>query len=285
MAGAVNADAATITDPSYRVKPASVIAVAVPEPRPTHILAQEIPLDIRYEDDHLLVLDKPAGLVVHPAPGNPDGTLVNALLAHCGDSLSGIGGVRRPGIVHRIDKDTSGLLAVAKTDQAHAALAAQFARHSIERAYSAVIWGAPMPPEGTIDAEIGRSPRNRKKMAVVGRGKPARTHYRTERRLGLRAALIECRLETGRTHQIRVHCAHIGHSVIGDPNYGRRDATRLKGLTPDAAAFVRAFPRQALHASVIGFDHPIDGRKIYIESEIPNDINSLIDILIAPIVV
>ncbi len=276
--GAVNVGGATITDPSYRVKPGVEVVVTVPDAAPAHVEAQEIPLDIRYEDEDLLVLDKPAGLVVHPAPGHRDGTLVNALLAHCGESLSGIGGVRRPGIVHRIDKDTSGLLVVAKNDMAHASLADQFARHSIDRVYSAVVWGSPTPGEGTIDGNIGRSHRNRKKMAVLAepRGKPARTHYAVEKRMGLRAALVQCRLETGRTHQIRVHCAHIGHPLVGDPLYGRVSAARLDGLGPDSADFVKRFPRQALHASVIGFDHPASGKAVRIESDLPNDIKMLI---------
>ena len=275
--GAVAVGAATITDPSYRVKQGVTVSVSVPDAADTHLEAQAIPLDIRYEDADLLVLDKPAGLVVHPAPGHHDGTLVNALLAHCGDSLSGVGGVRRPGIVHRIDKDTSGLLVVAKNDAAHAGLAAQFANHTIDRVYRAVVWGSPSPASGVIEGNIGRSPRNRKKMAVVEetRGKPARTHYEVEQRFGLRAALIACRLETGRTHQIRVHCTHVGHPLVGDPLYGRISAARLYGLGRGSAEFVRRFPRQALHASVIGFDHPKSGERIRIESKIPNDIIEL----------
>jgi 23S rRNA pseudouridine1911/1915/1917 synthase len=276
--GAVDAGGATVTDPSHRVKPGLPLTVTVPEAQSTHVEAQEIPLDIRFEDDDVLVVDKPAGLVVHPAPGHHDGTLVNALLAHCGDSLSGIGGVRRPGIVHRIDKDTSGLLVVAKNDAAHAALAEQFAHHTIDRTYTAVVWGSPTPPSGTMEGNIGRNPRNRKKMAVVAapRGKPALTHYKVLRQLALRAALIECRLETGRTHQIRVHCTHIGHPLIGDPLYGRRSAARLGDLTEAAAKMVGSFARQALHASVIGFDHPSGNGRIRIESDLPNDINLLI---------
>lgn len=275
--GAVTAGTETVTDPSYRVKSAVTLTVTVPEVQPTHILPQDIPLDIRYEDEDVLVLNKPAGLVVHPAPGHYDGTLVNALLAYCGESLSGVGGVRRPGIVHRIDKDTSGLLVVAKNDTAHTSLSEQFARHSIDRLYAAVVWGAP-DTEGTIEGNIGRSPRNRKKMAVVSdnQGKPARTHYTVVQRFGIRAALVECRLETGRTHQIRVHCTHIRHPLIGDPQYGRTSAARLDGLTPQSAAFIRQFPRQALHASVIGFDHPSSGERLRIECELPNDINELI---------
>ena len=276
--GAVAVGAITITDPSHRVKQGAVVRVSLPDAESSHIEAQAIPLDIRYEDADVLVLDKPAGLVVHPAPGHRDRTLVNALLAHCGNSLSGIGGVRRPGIVHRIDKDTSGLLVVAKNDEAHAGLAKQFAHHAIERMYRAVVWGSPTPATGTIDGNIGRSPRNRKKMAVVGesRGKPARTQYNVEQRFSLRAALIACRLETGRTHQIRVHCSHSGHPIIGDPLYGRLRVARLDGLEPNSAEFVRQFPRQALHACVIGFEHPRNGESVLIESDLPIDIQLLI---------
>ncbi len=276
--GAIMAGAETITDPSYRVKLGTTLTATVPDARPAHIEAQDIPLDISYEDDDVLVLNKPAGLVVHPAPGHSDGTLVNALLAHCGDSLSGVGGVRRPGIVHRIDKDTSGLVVVAKNDAAHAGLSEQFAQHTIERAYAAVIWGSPAVAEGAIEGNIGRNPRNRKKMAVVAapHGKPARTYYTIMQRFGLHAALIECRLETGRTHQIRVHCTHIGHALIGDPLYGRASAARLNRLAPRARAFVQHFPRQALHASVIGFDHPARDEKIRLEADLPSDIKELI---------
>ncbi|MBM3486412.1 MAG: RluA family pseudouridine synthase, partial [Alphaproteobacteria bacterium] len=224
--GRVAEGGTTIREPSRRVKPGEAFALDLPpaaEPVPQ---GEAIALDIVYEDDDLLVLDKPAGLVVHPAPGNPAGTLVNALIAHCGAGLSGIGGVRRPGIVHRLDKDTSGLMVVAKTDRAHQGLAGQFKAHSLARAYLAVVWGLPAPPTGTIEGAIGRDPRDRKRMAVVAgeRGKPALTRYRVLRRLGP-AALVECRLATGRTHQIRVHLAERGHPVVGDPLYGG-------GLTP-----------------------------------------------------
>jgi 23S rRNA pseudouridine1911/1915/1917 synthase len=279
--GAVCANGRTIKEPSYRVKHSETLTVTVPDATPAKPAAQAIALEIRYEDDDLLVVDKPAGMVVHPAPGNPDRTLVNALLAHCGQSLSGIGGVRRPGIVHRIDKDTSGLLVVAKNDAAHAGLAAQFAAHTIERAYLAVVWGRPNPPRGSIEGDIGRNPRNRKTMAVVPRGKPARTHYAVQRNLGLGASIVECRLETGRTHQIRVHCAHIGHSVIGDPLYGGRNPGRRATMPPSALAIVRSFPRQALHAYVIGFDHPLRDERIHLTSEIPRDIKDLIESLTA----
>jgi 23S rRNA pseudouridine1911/1915/1917 synthase len=227
-----------------------------------------------FEDEHLIIVDKPAGLVVHPAAGNPDGTLVNALLHHCRGNLSGIGGVARPGIVHRIDKDTSGLLVVAKSDAAHEGLSRQFADHSIERAYLAVVNGHPAPRDGTIRGKIGRSDTNRKKMAVLAdnssRGKHATTHYKTLKTLD-GAALVECRLETGRTHQVRVHLASIGHALVGDPVYGRanpRLRTVLKNL---------AFRRQALHAAVLGFVHPVTGDRLRFTSDLPQDMKELID--------
>ena len=249
-------------------------AIAVPPAAEAQAAPQAIPLTVVYEDDDLIVIDKPAGLVVHPAAGNPDGTLVNALLHHCGESLSGIGGVARPGIVHRIDKDTSGLLVVAKNDAAHEGLARQFADHSIERAYLAVVNGHPVPPAGTIDARIGRSDANRKKMAVLPaetqRGKHAVTHYKTLKLMN-NCALVECRLETGRTHQVRVHLASIGHALLGDPTYGRPHAK----LRPVLSAL--GFRRQALHAAVLGFVHPISGESIRFESELPLDMRELID--------
>jgi 23S rRNA pseudouridine1911/1915/1917 synthase len=215
-------------------------------------------------------------MVVHPAPGNLDGTLVNALLAHCGESLAGIGGVRRPGIVHRLDKDTSGLLVVAKTEAAHQALSRDFAARRIERAYSAFVWGVPVPAAGDISGNIGRSPRNRKKMAVVGdsRGKPAVTRYRVVQQYGDHAALIECRLLTGRTHQIRVHLAHSGHPLVGDPVYGTRSGRAAARLGPAGQA-VAAFPRQALHARLLGFVHPASGEKLAFESPLPADLQRL----------
>src|SRR5437764_2209668 len=271
VAGAVTSQGTVQRDPARRVQAGQHFAIVIPEPTDPVPAAQPMPLAIRFEDEHLLVLDKPAGLVVHPAPGNPEGTLVNALLAHCGESLAGIGGVRRPGIVHRLDKDTSGLLVVAKTEPAHRALSRDFAGRRIERAYSAFVWGVPVPAAGEISGNIGRSPTNRKKMAVVAasRGKPATTRYRVEQRFGDHAALIECRLLTGRTHQIRVHLAHNGHPLIGDPVYRGRAgrATRL-GPAGHAAA---AFPRQALHARLLGFDHPVAGEWLVFESPLPAD--------------
>lgn len=261
-------------DPSAKARTGAAYTLTIPEPRPANAEAQDIPLEIVFEDDQLLVVDKPAGLVVHPAAGNLDGTLVNALLHHCRGRLSGIGGVARPGIVHRIDKDTSGLLVVAKTDRAHEGLAKQFAAHSIERRYLAITNGIPNPPSGTVDAPLARSPQNRKKVAIVDadRGKRAVTHYRLLQPLK-DAALVECQLETGRTHQVRVHMASIGHALLGDPVYGRpRPSHReiLKDL---------GFHRQALHAAVIGFVHPVDRKNCRFESKIPDDMQRLFSIL------
>jgi 23S rRNA pseudouridine1911/1915/1917 synthase len=278
-AGLVSVDGATIKDPSLRVKPGQRCELTVPAPVADAPAAQAMALDIRYEDADLLVLEKPAGLVVHPAPGNPDQTLVNALLAHCGESLAGIGGVRRPGIVHRLDKDTSGLMVVAKTERAHAALAADFAVRRIERAYLAVTWGVPQPREGEIVGDIGRNPANRKTMAVVTRGgRTAITRYRVLRIFKDVAALVECRLATGRTHQIRVHLAAHGNPLIGDPVYGRSRGRRRALATP-LRTVLESFPRQALHAASLGFKHPANGEWLQFQSELPNDIKELIGIL------
>jgi 23S rRNA pseudouridine1911/1915/1917 synthase len=272
--GGAVVDGAPVNNPARKVAPGADVILVVPEARDAIPEAQQIALTIVYEDDALIVVDKPPGLVVHPAPGNPDRTLVNALLAHCGASLSGIGGVRRPGIVHRLDKDTSGLMVAAKTDIAHRGLVTQFSVHTIERAYRAVAWGVPSPAHGVIDANIGRSPRNRKKMAVLASGgRTARTHYRVESVLGGgTASLIRCQLETGRTHQIRVHLASIGCPLIGDPVYGRR-TTKHRRAAPDAAT---RFPRQALHAYLLGFTHPLSQVILKFESELPDDINGLL---------
>ena len=259
-----------VRDPATKVKGGEAFKLAVPEPKPAHNEPQDIPLKIVFEDEHLLVIDKAAGLVVHPAAGNRDRTLVNALLHHCGGSLSGIGGVARPGIVHRIDKDTSGLLVVAKTDVAHEGLAKQFAAHSINRRYLAIVSGVPKAAQGSVDAPLARSSANRKKMAVVkdGRGKRAVTHWK--RVAVLRdAALVECRLETGRTHQVRVHMASISHSLIGDPYYGGSGKTHRKILNE------LDFNRQALHAAGLGFTHPVTGRRLSFESGMPADMQEL----------
>jgi 23S rRNA pseudouridine1911/1915/1917 synthase len=283
--GRVSADGATIDDASYRVKGGQWLEVAVPPAVEAEPAPEAIPLTILYEDDDLLVLDKPAGLVVHPAAGNPAGTLVNALLAHCGDRLSGIGGVRRPGIVHRLDKDTSGLMVVAKNDRAHHGLAAQFADRTLSRTYQALAWGAPGRAEGTITGNIGRSAADRKRMAVLAHGgKPAETDYRVLRRYGRAACLLECRLRTGRTHQVRVHLAHIGHPLVGDAAYGgtrqgRSPAGPGRGLPEPLRAALAAFPRQALHAVGLRFIHPVGGQAMTFASPLPADIQHLVDSL------
>jgi 23S rRNA pseudouridine1911/1915/1917 synthase len=268
--GAVEAQGSAVRDPALKVKGGEALRVTVPEAAPAHNEPQDIPLAIVFEDEHLLVVDKPAGLVVHPAAGNLDGTLVNALLHHCAGNLSGIGGVARPGIVHRIDKDTSGLLVVAKTDVAHEGLARQFAAHSIERRYLAIVSGIPKVGEGTIEAPLARSATNRKKIAIVEghRGKRAVTHWKRVELLK-DAALIECRLETGRTHQVRVHLASIGHPLLGDPVYGRAGKTHgnvLKEL---------GFQRQALHAAQLGFTHPVTKNRLSFSSAMPPDMQEL----------
>ncbi|MFA7586911.1 MAG: RluA family pseudouridine synthase [Novosphingobium sp.] len=269
--GRITLDGKTVAQASLKPAAGMAFAIAVPQASPAEAEAQDIPLSIVFEDEHLIVIDKPAGLVVHPAAGNLDGTLVNALLHHCRGQLSGIGGVARPGIVHRIDKDTSGLLVVAKTDIAHEGLARQFADHSIERAYRAITAGHPMPQAGTIRGAIARSTTNRKKMALVeeGRGKHAVTHYRTLERLA-GAALVECRLETGRTHQVRVHMTSIGHALLGDQTYGRTPAR----LRPVLATL--AFARQALHAAELGFIHPVTQAALHFASPLPADMERLL---------
>jgi 23S rRNA pseudouridine1911/1915/1917 synthase len=279
--GRVAVGGARVVEPKRAVRPGDLIAVDLPPPEPAGPLAEAMALSVIYEDDQLIVIDKPAGLVVHPGAGNPGGTLVNALLAHAGDSLSGIGGVARPGIVHRLDKDTSGLLVVAKTDRAHHALAAEFAAHgrsgSLVRAYKALAWGVPSRAHGTIDAPLGRSTANRTKIAIRDRGgREAVTHYRVLERYGADlACLVECRLETGRTHQIRVHLAAIGHPVVGDATYGSGFATKAGRLPEPARSLARGFPRQALHAYLLGFDHPVSGKPLRFESPLPNDIRDL----------
>lgn len=260
-----------VTDASSKKFEGQPFTLTVPAPLPDKAQAQKIDLDIVFEDEHLIVVNKPAGLVVHPAAGHSNGTLVNALLHHCRGKLSGIGGVQRPGIVHRIDRDTSGLLVVAKTDKAHEGLARLFAAHDIERRYLAVVVGHPTPPAGTIRTQIGRSTTNRKKMAVLpeGKGKHAVTHYRTIEQFK-DAALVECRLETGRTHQVRVHMAHIGNPLIGDSTYNNRRKAFKFG--PNQSYF----ERQALHAVSLGFIHPVTGEKLGFESKMPEDIQLLL---------
>ncbi|GHF23464.1 pseudouridine synthase [Kordiimonas sediminis] len=256
--------------------------VTLPEPESAEPEAQNIPLDVLYEDADVIVINKPAGMVVHPAAGSPDGTLVNALLHHCGSSLSGIGGVKRPGIVHRIDKDTSGILVMAKNDKAHQGLSIQFADHSIERVYGAVCRGHPNPAAGRIEGNIARHPVDRKKMAVTDKGgKWAATHYKTlsnyqHQGIDL-ASLIECRLETGRTHQVRVHMAHIGHALVGDPVYSRGKWSSK--IPADLRGTLLGFARQALHARVIGFIHPVTGKTLKFEADYPSDMQKLISAL------
>jgi 23S rRNA pseudouridine1911/1915/1917 synthase len=275
--GRIRSGARTIIDPSYRVKPGERFEIVIPAAVDAVPLGQAMPLVIVYEDDYLIVVDKPAGLVVHPAAGNPDRTLVNALIAHCGSSLSGIGGVRRPGIVHRLDKDTSGLMVAAKTDAAHRGLSEAFARHDIDRAYRALVWGVPSPREDRIEGAIGRHPVDRKRMTVrKSGGKPALTRYRVLRAFGIAASLVECRLATGRTHQIRVHMASIGHPVIGDPVYGRTTRTRRERLPDSARSSVEKFGRQALHAARLGFVHPITGESMAWEAADPLDFSALV---------
>lgn len=272
--GRVDVAGKTATSASMKVAAGAAFRIIIAAAMPAEAQPEAIALTIAYEDKHLIVVDKPAGMVVHPAVGNITGTLVNALLHHCRGNLSGINGVARPGIVHRIDKDTSGLLVVAKSDAAHEGLAVQFAAHTVHRRYLAVCAGHPSPATGTIDARVGRSDADRKKMTVLpnnsSRGKSAITHYTVVERLS-DAALIECRLETGRTHQVRVHCASIGHPLLGDPAYGKTP----KPLRPLLERL--GFARQALHAAELGFVHPVTGESIRFSSDLPPDMRELID--------
>jgi len=284
LAGEVAIEGRTIRDPSRRVNAEDRIAVAVPPPEPAAPEPENIPLTIVYEDEDIIVIDKPKGLVVHPAAGHKTGTLVNALIAHCGDSLSGIGGVKRPGIVHRLDKDTTGLMVVAKNDRAHRVLAAQFADHGragpLERGYLAFVWGAPDRPRGTIDKPIGRRPHARDKMSVTPNGREAVTHWEVrERYSGLAgepvASLLACTLDTGRTRQIRVHLAAIDHPIMGDSIYGPGFKTKAALLHKAAQAAVTALGRQALHAYLLGLDHPRTGAHLLFRSDLPADLASL----------
>jgi 23S rRNA pseudouridine1911/1915/1917 synthase len=278
LAGRVAIDGATIRDPGHRVNAGATIAIDLPPVEDAAIAPENIPLNVVFEDADLIVIDKPAGLVVHPAAGNWTGTLANALVAHCGASLSGVGGVKRPGIVHRLDKDTSGLIVVAKTDRAHRALARQFAEHgkALRRGYLAFVWGAPERPRGTIDKPIGRHPRVREKMAVRTGGRAAVTHWEVLERYPGRdgapvASLIACRLETGRTHQIRVHLASIGHPLLGDEVYGAGFKTKANQLADEAKSALAALGRQALHAYLLVVEHPSQGTNLEFRSELPDD--------------
>jgi len=284
--GDVTIGGAKIVEPKYRVNEGDALTLTLPEPEDPEPRGENIPIAVVFEDEHLIVVDKPAGLVVHPGAGNWTGTLVNALIHHCGDSLSGIGGIKRPGIVHRIDKDTSGLLVVAKTDQAHQGLAAQFADHGktgpLERAYSALVWGTPSSLKGTINANLARSRANRQKIAVVKTsGRHAVTHWQVKERFGNAdhpelASLMECRLETGRTHQIRVHMAHIGHPLIGDNDYGSGYKTKSNRLDPPLKGVIQGFGRQALHAGLLAFEHPVNSKTLRFESPYPSDFAKLL---------
>lgn len=296
-AGAVTRAGVALTNPKLKVAEGDEIDIAVPQAQDYDVLPQDIPLEIVFEDAELIVINKPAGMVVHPAPGSPDGTLVNALLHHFGGDLSGIGGEKRPGIVHRIDKDTSGLLVVAKSDKAHHGLAKQFEKHSARRAYLAVVYGVPdlanprlMGTKGvskgqhgevTITSGLARHKTDRQKQAVYfeGQGRHAITHARVQERFGAPecASLVECRLETGRTHQIRVHMAHAGHALIGDPVYGGRRKVPSKALSPAGLDALQQFNRQALHAAELGFRHPVNGKDYLFEAPLPDDMATLID--------
>ncbi len=284
LAGEVAIGGRTIRDPGHHVNAGDAILVEVPPPQPPEPAPEDIALKIVFEDDEIIVIDKPKGLVVHPAAGNWTGTLVNALIAHCGDSLSGIGGVRRPGIVHRLDKNTTGLMVVAKTDLAHASLARQFADHgrsgAMQRGYLAFVWGAPERPKGTIEAPIGRHPHARDKMAVRPEGRAAVTHWvALERYPGSAGepvvSLLACRLMTGRTHQIRVHLASIGHPLLGDDTYGSGFRTKTARLPPEARPALAGLGRQALHAYLLGVEHPSRGDYLEFRSELPDDLSRL----------
>lgn len=294
--GAVRIDGVVVVDPRAKVFEDQVVEITVEEAEESHILPEAIPLEVVFEDDDLVVVNKPSGMVVHPAPGSPSGTLVNALMAHCGDNLSGVGGVKRPGIVHRIDKETSGLLVVAKSDAAHHGLASQFEKHTVERYYQAIVYGVPDANDprlrgvkgasfepGNIlklTTQLARHKTDRQRQAVLFHGgRHAVTRARTVERFGTPPvlALMECWLETGRTHQIRVHLTHAGHSLVGDPTYGGKRKLPKAALPESVADAVRAFPRQALHAAVLGFDHPVTGAQMRFEAPLPRDMADLLD--------
>ena len=260
---------------STSVHAGDTVVIDEPPPRPLEVEGEDIPLDVIHDDADLLIINKPAGLVIHPAAGNPSGTLVNALLHYCQD-LSGIGGVERPGIVHRLDKDTTGIMVVAKSDRAHLALSIAFRRHTIRKTYLAVCYGVPKAAEGVVDAPIDRHPRNRKEMAVVREGRPARTLYEVEQEYE-GTSIVSCHPVTGRTHQIRVHMAHIGHAIVGDPLYAGRQWRNLADLRVQSAC--RSFPRQALHARRIAFEHPVTKEDVEFEAPLPPDLEELLETL------
>lgn len=282
LGGAVSIDGKSVSQPNYRLKAGETIVLLAPPPEDPEPQGENIPLEILYEDDHLIVINKPVGMVVHPAPGSPNGTLVNALIYHCGDSLKGIGGVKRPGIVHRLDKDTSGVMVAAKTEKAHKHLSAQFADHGrtgpLHRAYIAFAWGTTQSGLGTVDAPLGRDPGNRLKQAVLKSGREAITHYAVEARYGDEGwdiTRIQCQLETGRTHQIRVHMSHIGHPLVADQLYAPGYATKVNRLPEELADIVRNLGRQALHAAELGFEHPVTGEEMMFDADLPDDLAEL----------
>lgn len=284
--GAVTIDGKPVSEPKYRLKAGETIVLLAPPPEDPEPAAEDIPLDILYEDDELIVINKPVGMVVHPAPGSPNGTLVNALIFHCGESLKGIGGVKRPGIVHRLDRDTSGVMVAAKTEKAHKHLSEQFADHGrtgpLHRAYIAYAWGSTQSATGSVDAPLGRDPGNRLKQAVRKDGREAITHYAVEARYGEEKwdiTRIQCQLETGRTHQIRVHMAHIGHPLVADQIYASGYATKINRLPEELAGAIRALGRQALHAAELGFEHPTSGEEMMFEADLPEDLQALQDAL------
>lgn len=286
VAGAVSINGQTVDEPKYKVKIDEVITLLAPAPEEAEPTPEDIPLDILFEDEHLIVINKPVGMVVHPAVGNLTGTLVNALLFHCGDSLVGIGGVKRPGIVHRLDKDTSGVMVAAKTDKAHKHLSEQFADHGrtgpLHRAYTAYVWGSTESARGTVDAPLGRDANARLKQAVRKDGREAITHYAVEARYGDEGwdiTRVTCALETGRTHQIRVHMAHIGHPLVADALYASGYATKSRRLPEDLRAIVDTLGRQALHAAELGFEHPATGEELFFEAPLPPDLVTLDDAL------
>jgi len=282
--GCVRVDGVVAADPARKLGPGALVTLDAPPAQETEIAGEDIPLDVVFEDEHLIVVNKPAGLVTHPAPGHSSGTLVNALIRHCGASLSGIGGVKRPGIVHRLDKDTSGLIVAAKTDAAHQGLADLFADHgrsgSLVREYAALVWGDMRQSAGVVDAAIGRHAHSRERMAVVDeeRGRHAVTHWRVEKALGA-VTLVRCRLETGRTHQIRVHLAHIGHPLLGDSVYGAGFKTKANRLDEASQAALAALNRQALHAQTLGFEHPATAQPLFFERPPPPDFMNLVQAL------